>query len=115
MAEQLEAMRLESEPSRMFGYPIKYYSDKERVQRSALFTFLYLGRDDECYNFIKWWDTAWIPWIPHDRRDWAHWYNSKKGDWMYLTGQDKRKYLRDDDNFGRIFADRQLSFVVIFF
>jgi hypothetical protein len=48
---------------------------------------LYLGRDDDCYNFIKWWETT----GKTSGKDNPP--KSKEGDWMYLTGQDKLDFL----------------------
>jgi hypothetical protein len=77
LAEYLEVMRL--------------VNSKRRFQSLAPLAFLNLGLDDDCYNFVKWWETSYTLSTGYDL------YNplplSMKGDWIYLTGQDKMEYL----------------------
>jgi hypothetical protein len=80
LTEYLELMRLDQ-------------IDKFGIRNLAPFAFLNLGRDDDCYNFIK--DFARI-----DRNKDSKIPDSKEGDWIYLTGQDKMEYL--DHNVGSL-------------
>lgn len=48
------------------------------------FIFLKLNRDEECYNYIKWWLTI----DPNGVYDWGNAPESNPGDWLYLKDQD---------------------------
>jgi hypothetical protein len=58
----------------------------------ATFTFLKLGRYDDCYNFIKWLETICVKSV-NGLNYLKQPSESKEGDWIYPTGQDKMEYL----------------------
>ena len=60
------------------------HSDNMGIRYEVPFVFLMLNRDEDCYNFLKWWGTI----DPHGRYNWGDPPESKEGDWLYLTDQD---------------------------
>jgi hypothetical protein len=65
------------------------HGDNMGIRNFAPFAWLNLGKDDDCYNFIKWW----VEIDSEGNYDWGEPPQSREGDWLYLTGQDKMEYL----------------------
>ena len=60
------------------------HSDNQGLRNKVPFILLYLNREEDAYNFIKWWETI----DPDGHYDWGEPPKAKEGDWLYLTSQD---------------------------
>ncbi len=76
MAHYLELLRLN-------------HSDNQGIRHKVPFLLLSLNRDEDAYNFIKWWETI----DPEGNYDWGEPPASQEGEWMYLKSQDTQEDL----------------------
>ena len=60
------------------------HGDNLGVRNKVPFILITLNRDEDAYNFIKWWLTI----DPHGKYNWGNVpKNTKEGDWLYLTNE----------------------------
>ena len=60
------------------------HSDNMGIRYKVPFILITLNRDEDAYNFIKWWLTI----DPNGTYDWGDVpKNTKQGDWLYLTNE----------------------------
>lgn len=59
------------------------HSDDMGIRLRLPFLLMELDRDEDAYNFIKWWETI----DPDGNFDWDEAPPSREGDWLYLTNQ----------------------------
>merc|ERR1712018_362850 len=67
-------------------------SDRYEAKDMASFMFLYLGRDDEAYNFIKFWLSRPDDDAHENNRDLKD-CEIREGDWLTLSNQNKEEYV----------------------
>ena len=75
LAHYLELLRLTYTPR---------FGDQLELRHKVPFILLLLNRDQDAYNFIKWWANI----IPLGDFDFDPRPKAKKGEWIYLVGQD---------------------------
>jgi len=70
------------------------HGDNLGIRDKVPFLLLALNRDEDAYNFIKWWETI----DPDGHYDWGEPPASQEGDWLYLKGQDINENLLTNIN-----------------
>ena len=65
------------------------HSDNLGLRGVVPFLMLDQDRDDDAYNFVKWWTTI----DPDGRYDWGQVPRSQPGEWLYLRDQDVKEDL----------------------
>ena len=60
------------------------HSDNQGCRSRTPFILLSMDRDDDAYNFIKWWES-----VPGSDYDWGDPPPVREGEWSYLTNQNR--------------------------
>ena len=61
------------------------HTDAQGLRKTVPFVLIKLEREDDCYNFVKWWMSK----DANGEHDWSHRENSEEGDWLWFTNQDR--------------------------
>ena len=75
------------------------HGDNMGIRDKVPFILIELNRDNDAYNFVKWWLTI----DPDGTYDWGNPPDSEEGDWLYLKNQNIF------ENFGQFYSTKYIS------